>query len=177
MSTNQNVNKLSAALAAWSKRREERVAPGLLGLALLIATGADAATLDDVSYTSLPGDRVQVRMKLSAPLEGAPLSFTVQGGQQIVALLREKMGPTEYVVQTPHAIIVKVQGSTATARSTIHEVCRFADGAGLEMTGTYFDDLVKVAQGWRFKRRTYRCTYLNPQPPAGQVFRNFKEPA
>ena len=108
---------------------------------------------------------------------GAPLSFTVQGGQQIVALLREKMGPTEYVVQTPHAIIVKVQGSTATARSTIHEVCRFADGAGLEMTGTYFDDVVKGAQGWRFKRRTYRCTYLNPQPPAGQVFRNFKAPA
>ncbi|MGE0858194.1 MAG: type IV pilus secretin PilQ [Gammaproteobacteria bacterium] len=83
MSINQNVNKLSAALAAWSKRREERVAPGLLGLALLIAAGADAATLDDVSYTSLPGDRVQVRMKLSAPLEGAPLSFTIDNPARI----------------------------------------------------------------------------------------------
>ena len=41
MSTNQNVNKLSAALAAWSKRREERLAPSLLGLALLVAAGAE----------------------------------------------------------------------------------------------------------------------------------------
>jgi type IV pilus assembly protein PilQ len=83
MSTNQNVNKLSAALAAWSKRREERLAPSLLGLALLVAAGADAATLDDVSYTSLPGDRVQVKMKLSAPLEGAPLSFTIDNPARI----------------------------------------------------------------------------------------------
>ncbi len=106
---------------------------------------------------------------------GAPLDFTAQGGRQIVALLREKMRPSQYVVQTPHAIIVKVQGTTATARSTIHEVCRFADGTGIEMTGTYFDELVKLPQGWRFKRRTYRCTYLNPQPPAGHVFRSFED--
>lgn len=108
---------------------------------------------------------------------GAPLSFKVQGGRKIVAELREKMRPSQYVVQTPHAIIVKVRGDTATARSTIHEVCRFADGTGLEMTGTYFDEVVRVAQGWRFKRRKYLCTYLNPHPPAGQPFRNFDEPA
>ena len=108
---------------------------------------------------------------------GAPLNFTVQGGRRIVAELREKMRPSQYVVQTPHAIIVTVQGATATARSTIHEVCRFADGTGLEMTGTYFDELVKLAQGWRFRRRNYRCTYLNPHPPAGQAHRVFEAPA
>lgn len=106
---------------------------------------------------------------------GEPLSFTAQGRRQIVALLREKMQPSLYVVQTPHAIIVKLQGNTASARSTIHEVCRFADGTGLEMMGTYFDELVKEASGWRFRRRNYRCTLLNPQPPAGQVYRTFSE--
>jgi len=104
---------------------------------------------------------------------GEPLNFRVQGRLQIVALLREKMQPTQYVVQTPHAIIVKLKGSTASARSTIHEVCRFADGTGLEMMGTYFDELVKVAGGWRFRSRNYRCTLLNPQPPAGDVYRIF----
>lgn len=104
---------------------------------------------------------------------GEPLSFKVQGARQIVALLREKMQPAQYVVQTPHAIVVKVQGNTGTARSTIHEVCRFADGTGLEMMGTYFDEVVKDARGWRFRRRNYRCTLLNPQPPAGNVFRTF----
>lgn len=108
---------------------------------------------------------------------GAPLDFQMQGARQIVALLREKMRPSQYVVQTPHAIIVKVKGNEATARSTIHEVCRFADGTGLEMMGTYFDELVKQAGRWRFRRRTYRCTLLNPQPPAGQVFRTFDDQA
>jgi uncharacterized protein (TIGR02246 family) len=107
---------------------------------------------------------------------GAPLDFTVRGGRQIVAELREKMRPSQYVVQTPHAIIVQVQGDTATARSTIHEVCRFADGTGLEMTGTYFDELVRTTGGWRFRRRVFCCTYLNPRPPEGTVYRTFAGP-
>lgn len=106
---------------------------------------------------------------------GEPLNFKVQGRREIVSMLREKMRPSQYVVQTPHAIIVELRGSTASARSTIHEVCRFADGAGLEMMGTYFDELVKDASGWRFRRRNYRCTFLNPQPPAGQVYRTFAD--
>lgn len=104
---------------------------------------------------------------------GEPLNFRIQGRREIVAGLREKMRPSQYVVQTPHAIIVTVRGDTASARSTIHEVCRFADGSGLEMMGTYFDELVREPRGWRFRRRNYRCTILNPQPPAGQVFRTF----
>ncbi len=106
---------------------------------------------------------------------GEPLSFRIQGRREIVSGLREKMRPSQYVVQTPHAIIVTVQGSAASARSTIHEVCRFADGTGIEMMGTYFDDLVREAGGWRFKRRKFRCTLLNPHPPTGQVFRTFPE--
>ena len=104
---------------------------------------------------------------------GEPLNFRIQGRREIVAGLREKMRPSQYVVQMPHAIIVTVRGDTASARSTIHEVCRFADGTGLEMMGTYFDELVREPRGWRFRRRDYRCTLLNPQPPAGQVFRTF----
>lgn len=104
---------------------------------------------------------------------GAPLGFRVQGRREIVAVLRDKMRSSQYVVQTPHAIVVRVQGDTASARSTIHEVCRFADGTGLVMMGTYFDELVRETRGWRFRRRDYRCTFLDPQPPAGHVFRTF----
>lgn len=104
---------------------------------------------------------------------GEPLNFTVQGSRQIVAVLREKLQPTKYMVQTPHAIIVRVQSGTATARSTIHEVCRFSDDTGLEVVGTYFDELVKESGSWRFRRRNYRCTFLNPLAAGGQVFRSF----
>ena len=108
---------------------------------------------------------------------GAPFEFRAEGNKNIVALLREKMSPSQYVVQTAHAKVVWLHGNTAKARSTIHEVCRFNDGTGLEMTGTYYDDLVKNEKGWRFKIRTYRCIYFNPQPPAGQVIKTFPEQA
>ena len=42
-----------------------------------------AATLDEVSYNSLPGDRIQIKMKLSAPVEGEPLSFTIDNPARI----------------------------------------------------------------------------------------------
>ena len=41
-----------------------------------------AATLDDISFTSLPGDRVQILMKLSEPV-AEPLSFTIDNPARI----------------------------------------------------------------------------------------------
>jgi ketosteroid isomerase-like protein len=108
---------------------------------------------------------------------GAPFAFRIEGNKKIVAHLRELMGPSEYVVQTAHAKVVWLDGNQAKARSTIHEVCRFKDGTGLEMAGTYYDDLIRDDKGWRFKKRTYRCIYFNPQPPAGQVIKTFPEQA
>ncbi|MSQ68013.1 MAG: type IV pilus secretin PilQ [Gammaproteobacteria bacterium] len=46
----------------------------LLGLSAL---GALAATLDDIKYRTLPGDRVQLELTLSAPPSADPLSFTI----------------------------------------------------------------------------------------------------
>jgi type IV pilus assembly protein PilQ len=42
-----------------------------------------AATLDDIRYTSLPGDRVQVELRLSEPLGADPLSFTIDNPARI----------------------------------------------------------------------------------------------
>ena len=43
--------------------------------ALMAATAVNAVTLDGISYTSLPGDRVQVRMQLSDPVGADPFEF------------------------------------------------------------------------------------------------------
>ncbi len=56
---------------------------GLLTLTTLLSTPVSAATLDNVTYTSLPGDRVQVKLKLSSPVESAPLSFTIDNPARI----------------------------------------------------------------------------------------------
>ena len=59
------------------------LAVGMLVLSTWLSGAAMAATLDNVSYTSLPGNRVQVKLKLSAPVEGAPLSFTIDNPARI----------------------------------------------------------------------------------------------
>ena len=73
----------SAAVRRDSGARRAPLMLGLLAFATLVSSAVTAATLDDVSYTSLPGNRVQVKMKLSAPVEGAPLSFTIDNPARI----------------------------------------------------------------------------------------------
>ncbi len=51
--------------------------------ALLAASIASAATLDNINYTSLPGDRVQLRLQLSEPVGAEPLSFTIDNPARI----------------------------------------------------------------------------------------------
>ena len=56
----------------------------VLATGVLFHTGSIAATLDDITYASLPGDRVQLEMKLSESLSGDPLNFTIDNPARIV---------------------------------------------------------------------------------------------
>lgn len=49
----------------------------LCTLATAPARAQSPLTLTDIAYSALPGDRVQVKLQLSGPLEQAPLSFTI----------------------------------------------------------------------------------------------------
>ena len=49
----------------------------------MAGSNASAATLEDISYSTLPGDRVQIRMKLSEPVAEEPLSFTIDNPARI----------------------------------------------------------------------------------------------
>jgi len=42
-----------------------------------------AVTLDDVSFSSLPGDRVELKMKFSEPLQGEPVNFSIDNPARI----------------------------------------------------------------------------------------------
>lgn len=42
-----------------------------------------AATLDDISYSVLPGERVQLKIELSEAMQGEPLSFTIDNPARI----------------------------------------------------------------------------------------------
>ncbi len=69
-------------------RRRARPAAGRNVLLLALAAAfsplaALAASLDDVSYTSLPGDRVQIKLQLSEAQAEPPLSFTIDNPARI----------------------------------------------------------------------------------------------
>ena len=65
-------------------RKVQLIATTLSGLSLLLVSSLlYAASLDDISYTSLPGDRVQLKLKLSEPLAQDPLSFTIDNPARI----------------------------------------------------------------------------------------------
>src|SRR5918996_2148709 len=71
----------------WTTKRSRyhdwtRNALAILLLAYL-PVASKAATLDDIRFTSLSGDRAQIQLQLSEPLAEAPLSFTVDNPARI----------------------------------------------------------------------------------------------
>ncbi len=57
---------------------------GVVAASMTLAThAAFAGSLDSVDFSSLPGDRVQITLKLSEPVSGDPLSFTIDNPARI----------------------------------------------------------------------------------------------
>ncbi len=77
MNTGHMMTRSSAAWGNWLQR--------LLVACTLLSLGApvNARTLDDVSYTSLPGDKVEVKLQLSEPLNEEPMHFTTDNPARI----------------------------------------------------------------------------------------------
>lgn len=81
--TYQLLNRL-ASCATAGRVLGRALARVTLGGSLAFALPwVQAATLDDIRYTSLPGDRVQVELRLSEPLGADPLSFTIDNPARI----------------------------------------------------------------------------------------------
>jgi type IV pilus assembly protein PilQ len=56
---------------------------GFLLLGLGMSTGALAVTLNDISYSSLPGDQVRISLEFSQPLSEKPVNFTIDNPARI----------------------------------------------------------------------------------------------
>jgi hypothetical protein len=82
-----------------------------------------------------------VRLRGYAAIEAAAVAYVAQ---------------FSYVVQVSAPALIVVDGDKATARSVIRESCRYAhDDAVLEVVGTYQDQLIRTAEGWKISHRTF----------------------
>jgi hypothetical protein len=105
---------------------------------------------------------------------GKPLNFRLQGRRAIVEIASTKISEEDFVVQTPHATMIWLDGAGARAHSTIEEVVRSKGGkGGIQILATYADELVKSNGEWRFKVRTYRVTNIEFKAPAGECYREW----
>ncbi len=82
------------------------------------------------------------------------MSFT--GHEALRGALSAFFATMDYVIQMNAPALIEVSGSTATARSAIRECGKSAGKPeGFEYFGFYQDELVKTADGWRFKLRLF----------------------
>jgi type IV pilus assembly protein PilQ len=81
----KNMNLFKSYMLGMSRTSRSTGFSYVTGAVLLsLLSGAiHAVTLDDISYSSLPGDNVQVIMKFSEPLAEEPVNFTIDNPARI----------------------------------------------------------------------------------------------
>ena len=83
MSTSEaNDKRGNSTMNKWLDRISAVIC--LMCACLFMQELAHAATLDDISFSSLPGDRVQLELKLSEPVSTKPLNFTIDNPARVV---------------------------------------------------------------------------------------------
>jgi len=75
----------------------------------------------------------------------------------------------DYLVQTTHPGIIRLDGDTASGRAYLQELIRLRDGSSHLNYAIYNDRYRRSADGWRFAERVYEIRYLDHSPLAGSV--------
>ena len=105
---------------------------------------------------------------------GAPFNLRPEGRKAIVDLASTLISENDFVIQTPHATVIWIDGDAARARSTMWEMVRGPGGAtGLQMMGTYADQLVRSNGEWLFTIRVFRVTTINMVAPVGDLYKEW----
>lgn len=76
------INRGEVAMTKWLGRISVTIC--LISMSVYFQALSNAATLDDLSYSALPGDRAQIQLQLSEPVSGEPLNFTIDNPARIV---------------------------------------------------------------------------------------------
>jgi ketosteroid isomerase-like protein len=75
----------------------------------------------------------------------------------------------DYLVQTTHPGIIRLDGDTASGRAYLQELIRLRDGSSHLNYAIYHDRYRRTADGWKFAERTYEIKYLDTTPLTGSA--------
>jgi ketosteroid isomerase-like protein len=68
--------------------------------------------------------------------------------------------------------MIEARDATAESRVHVSEISKMTDGAVFAPIGTYYDRLVRHADGWRFSWRLFQTHYAGPPDLSGRFFEN-----
>lgn len=91
-----------------------------------------------------------------------PVNMEYRGRASIGPSIVSSLGGFNFLVQMSHSSAIDVDGNTARARTVIEEVGEIAGTNGhFRMLGIYHDDLVRTADGWRFRLREFQSIKID----------------
>jgi uncharacterized protein (TIGR02246 family) len=101
---------------------------------------------------------------------GEPRGSRAEGVDAIVEMFVQLLQPETLFIQLTHSGKIDFTGpDSATARFTERERGK-GQGNYYENLAIYRDELVRTADGWRFKQRVYEYRYLDTSAFSGEVF-------
>jgi ketosteroid isomerase-like protein len=114
-------------------------------------------------------DRVALLFTPDGALWMPNVPVDLAGGEEIRAWGDRVPAFVDYLVQTTHPGMIRLDGDTATGRAYLQELIRLRDGSSHLNYAIYHDRYQRTADGWKFTERVYEIRYLDHSPLAGSV--------
>ena len=114
-------------------------------------------------------DRVALLFTPDGALRMPNVPVELVGWEQIRAWGERVPAVVDYLVQTTHPGMIRLNGDTASGRAYLQELIRLRDGSSQVNYAIYHDRYQRTADGWRFTERVYEIRYLDTSPLAGAV--------
>jgi len=114
-------------------------------------------------------DRVALLFTPDGALRMPNVPVDLVGWEQIRAWGERVPAVVDYLVQTTHPGIIRLDGDTASGRAYLQELIHLRDGSSQVNYAIYHDRYQRTVDGWRFTERVYEIRYLDTSPLAGSV--------
>ena len=122
------------------------------------SVSSSRGNIDDVVTTFVPDGIWRI----------ASLEKTFEGQAAIRDGLTAFTSQQDYVMQQNAPAVITIDGDSATATSVVCERGKLArTGNVFEALGFYVDKLLRTAEGWRFKQRSFELVSMRTFPATG----------
>ena len=114
-------------------------------------------------------DRLALLFTPDGALRMPNVPVDLVGLEQIRAWGERVPAFVDYLVQTTHPGMIRLEGDTASGRAYLQELIGLRDGRSELNYAIYHDRYQRTADGWKFTERVYEVRYLDTTPLAGSA--------